>query len=160
MVVEEPAESMTPPGFDEIYEREVAAVTRLAFLVVRDRAAAEELAQEAFLRLYANFDSVTNPPGFLRTVVARLASTRRSRHTMEQERLALVPEPLPIVDGFDIDETWSALGRIAPDRAAVLILRFYEDLDYSQIGEIVDCSAATVRSRVRRGLTDLRKEIS
>jgi RNA polymerase sigma factor (sigma-70 family) len=81
---------------------------------------------------------------------------------MERERIALVADARPIDDGvagFDIDETWEALGRLDPDRAAVLVLRFYEDLSHAEIGQIVGASAATVRSRTRRALHDLRKEL-
>jgi len=60
-------------GFDAVYVAERPAIVRLAFLLVRDQAVAEELAQEAFLRLFAHYATVENPPGFLRTVVVRLA---------------------------------------------------------------------------------------
>jgi RNA polymerase sigma factor (sigma-70 family) len=150
------------PYFEAVYATELGAVTRIAYLVVRSRSVAEELAQEAFLRLYDHFDEVENPAGFLRTVVVRLGTTWRNRHRMEQERLTLVAGNRPVDPGagaFDIDETWEALGRLDPDRAAVLVLRFYEDLSHAEIGAIVGASAATVRSRTRRALQDLRKEL-
>lgn len=150
-------------GFDEVYAAELEAVTRLAYLVVRDRFVAEELAQEAFLRLYHRFADVRNPPGFLRTVVVRLGATWLARRRMETERLALVP-PVDAAnargDAYEVDETWAALGRLKPERAVVLVLRFYEDLSYASIAELVGASAATVRSRTRRALKDLRKELA
>lgn len=157
----------TPAGrgasdeFDAVYAAELPAVTRVAYLVVRDRLVAEELAQEAFIRLYDNFAEVRNPYGFLRTVVVRLSITWRDRRRMERERLTLVAGQRSSAAGAEpvIDETWEALGRIAPDRAAVLVLRFYEDLSFAEIGRIVGASAATVRSRNRRALADLRKEL-
>jgi DNA-directed RNA polymerase specialized sigma24 family protein len=42
----------------------------------------------------------------------------------------------------------------------VLVLRFYEDLDFGRIGELLGCSAATARSRAHRALAELRKELS
>lgn len=121
---------------------------------------AEELVQEAFLRLLGSFDRVDNPAGFLRTATVRLASTWRSRAAMERQRLRLVA---PINPGHGElafpDETWEAMGRLRPERATVLVLRFYEDLSQVEIGRLLGCSAATVRSRVRRGLADLRKEL-
>ena len=148
--------------FDDVYAAELTAITRVAYLVVRDRAVAEELAQEAFIRLYDHFAEVHNPAGFLRTAVVRLGINWRTRHRMERDRLALVPPvaTAPPADAdFSIDETWQALGRLRPDRSAVLVLRFYEDLSYAQIGSIVGATAATVRSRTRRALADLRKEL-
>ena len=162
MLAEVPRSEVVSDDFDAVYRAELVGVTRVAYLVVRSEAVAEELAQEAFLRLYDRFDEVDNPAGFLRTVVVRLGSTWRARNRMEHERLALVAGARPIDSddaGFDIDETWEALGRLDTDRAAVLVLRFYEDLSHAEIGEIVGASAATVRSRTRRALNDLRKEL-
>lgn len=150
--------------FDEVYSSEVLAITRLAFLLVRTQAVAEELAQDAFLRLYERLDEVENPAGFLRTVVVRLASTWLRRHDMEGRRLAVVggrrlAGQRHASDVTEIDETWEALGRLRPERRTVLVLRFYEDLSHQQIGDLLGCPAATVRSRVRRALSDLREEI-
>lgn len=151
-----------PAGFDVVYAAERPAIVRLAFLLVRDQAVAEELAQEAFLRLYTHIDTVENPPGFLRTVVVRLASTWRRRRTMEAQRLTLVAADGRRLrsDEHEPDETWEAIGRLRPERAEVLVLRFYEDLDHREIGRIVGCSAGTARSRLRRALADLKEELS
>ena len=150
-----------PAGFDAVYAAERPAIVRLAFLLVRDQAVAEELAQEAFLRLYAHMDTVDNPPGFLRTVVVRLASTWRTRRAMEAQRLTLVAaDGRRVRDEHEVDETWDAIGRLRPERAEVLVLRFYEDLDHREIGRIVGCSAGTARSRLRRALADLKEELS
>ncbi|HMJ77247.1 MAG TPA: sigma-70 family RNA polymerase sigma factor [Iamia sp.] len=148
-----------PEGFDAVYVAERPAIVRLAFLLVRDRAVAEELAQEAFLRLFAHFATVENPPGFLRTVVVRLASTWRRRRTMEAQRLTLVATDGHRLPG-ELDETWEAIGRLRPERAEVLVLRFYEDLDHREIGRILGCSAGTARSRLRRALADLKQELA
>jgi len=145
--------------FDRVYADQHAAIVRLAYLLVRDQPVAEELAQEAFLRLYTGFATVEHPPGFLRTVVVRLAATARTRRDLEQRRLALVPVPGATLPVEPDDEVWAAIGRLRPERAAVLVLRFYEDLDHREIGRLVGSSTATVRSRVRRALADLRQEL-
>jgi RNA polymerase sigma factor (sigma-70 family) len=59
----------------------------------------------------------------------------------------------------EIDEMWDALGRLRPERRVVLVLRFYEQLRHREIGELLGCPTATVRTRARRGLQDLRKEL-
>jgi RNA polymerase sigma factor (sigma-70 family) len=147
-----------PAGFDAIYRETRDAVIRTAFLVVGSRAVAEEITQEAFLRLYERFDEVRNPGGFLRTVVVRLAISWRRRATAEATRLALVGEPGP-TGSPEIDETWNALAALSPERRAALVLRFYEDLDYAAIAAAMGCRLATARTRVHRGLADLRKEL-
>jgi DNA-directed RNA polymerase specialized sigma24 family protein len=146
-------------AFAAVYAEERLAVTRLAFLVVRAMPVAEELAQEAFVRLYERFGDVPHPPGFLRTVVVRLAIDWLRRHDMEQQRLAVVGAGHPGVGEPELDETWEALGRLRPERRAVLVLRFYEDLSHRQIARLLGCPPATVRSRARRALADLREEM-
>ena len=145
-------------AFAEVYAGEFEAVARLAFLLVRSRAVAEELAQDAFVRLFQRFATVERPNGFLRTTVVRLALTWLERAEMERERLARVGVDRP-VDAPELDETWEALGRLAPERRAVLVLRFYEGLRHGEVAELLGCPTATVRSRTRRALADLRKEL-
>lgn len=146
-------------GFEAVYAEERLAITRLAFLLVRSMPVAEELAQEAFVRLYERFGEVDNPPGFLRTVAVRLGLRWLDRHDMERQRLAVAGASLQHVGEPELDETWEALGRLRPERRAVLVLRFYEDLTHEQVAELLGCSAGTVRSRARRALADLKKEL-
>ncbi len=145
-------------SFERVYEAERDGIRRLAYLLVRSEPVAEELTQEAFLRLYSRFATVENPAGFLRTAVVRLGLTWRSRRDMEQQRLVSVrPELWNEMD--ELDETWEAIGRLRPERAAVLVLRFYEDMTSRDIAHAMGCSPARARSRLRRALMDLRKEL-
>jgi RNA polymerase sigma factor (sigma-70 family) len=145
--------------FEGVYASEFPSIARLAYLLVGSQAVAEELAQDAFLRLFERFDAVDNPPGFLRTVVVRLALTWLSRADMEKARLAAVGVAQPAVEPPEVDEMWQALGRLSPSRRTVLVLRFYEQLRHGEIAALLGCSAATVRSRTRRALEDLRREL-
>jgi len=145
-------------AFERVYTAEFAGVARLAYLLVRSRAVAEELAQDAFLRLYQHFDTVEAPAGFLRTAVVRLALTWLGRADMERDRLSRLGRD-PVVEAPELDETWLALGRLHPDRRVVLVLRFYAQMRSVEIAGVLGCSAATVRSRARRALADLREEL-
>jgi len=151
--------SQVPTAFDAVYERQLDRTVRLAYLLVRSQAVAEELAQEAFLRLYEHFEAVYNPPAFLRTTVVRLAITWQRRHRMEQHRLTVVGADRCTGAEPELDEAWAALGRLTAERRNVLVLRYYADLAYESIGELLGCSAATARSRARRALADLREEL-
>jgi RNA polymerase sigma factor (sigma-70 family) len=143
----------------DVYTAELGAVTRLAALLVGSQAVAEELAQDAFVRLYQRFDEVENPAGFLRTAVVRLCFTWLKRHGTENRLLPLIGVAEP-TDIPAIDETWDALGRLRPERRTVLVLRYYEQLSHDEIAVVLGCRPATVRSRTRRALQDLRKEPS
>ena len=146
-------------SFDDVYTAESRAIVGLAALLVGSQAVAEELAQDAFLRLFERFDDVTYPAGFLRTVVVRLCLTWQKRRTTEQRLVRQVgvdrPTSIP-----EVDETWAALGRLGPDRRIVLVLRYYCQLRHHEIAELLGCPAATVRTRTRRALKDLRKELA
>ena len=50
--------------------------------------------------------------------------------------------------------------RLRPERRTVLVLRFYADMAYDDIARATGCSAGTARSRTRRALADLRKELA
>ena len=161
MVVATP-EHVGGPGrsaFDDVYRAERSAIVRLAALLVGSQAVAEELAHDAFLRLFERFDDVENPPGFLRTVVVRLAVSWQRRHRTELRVVQRVgvdrPTGIP-----EIDETWEVLQRLDPDRRTVLVLRYYERLRHREIADLLGCPVATVRSRTHRALKDLKKELT
>ena len=148
--------------FDEVYREQRPKLVRTAYLIVRSQHVAEELVHDGFLRLHQHFDTVEAPGGFLHTAVVRLCLTWLKRRDMEQDRTQRVPAPSVVNDdggAEDADALWSALADLDPDRRAVLVLRFYEDLPYERIAEILDCPVGTVRSRIHRGLADLRKGI-
>lgn len=147
-------------GFDGVYASEFAGVARLAFLMVGSRAVAEELAQDAFVQLFRRYDTVKNPAAFLRTVVVRVAINWLRRAGMERDRLARATAGIDHpVEAPEIDEMWSALTRLRPERRVVLVLRFYEQMHHGEIAALLGCSPATIRSRTRRALEDLRKEL-
>jgi len=149
--------------FDDVYREQRQKLVRTAYLIVRSRHVAEELVHDGFIQLHQNYDRVENPGGFLYTVVVRLSLTWLKRRTMEIDRVQRFPGSSVTAEAHaseDVDEMWTALARVDPDRRAVLVLRFYEDLSYDQIAEIVECPVGTVRSRLHRGLADLRKELS
>ncbi len=111
-------------SFDDVYAAESRAIVGLAALLVGSQDVAEELAQDAFLRLFEHFDEVTSPAGFLRTVVVRLCLTWHKRRTTEQRLVRQVgvdrPSSIP-----EVDETWAALAaRSGPaGRAGAALLR-------------------------------------
>ena len=140
------ADPVDVTAFDAVYRDSRARVVRTAFLVVGSRAVAEEIAQEAFLRLHEHFDEVENPGGFLHTTTVRLAISWRRRATVEADRLAVVGEPGP-TGSPELDETWGALAALSPERRAAVVLRFYDDLDYAAIAAAMGCRTATARTR-------------
>jgi RNA polymerase sigma factor (sigma-70 family) len=152
------------PAFDAVYRAQRQPLVRVAYLIVRSEAVAEELVHDAFLRLHDNFAEVESPPAFLRTALVRLCLSWLRRATTERDRLdrvaatAVLSDP-PADTDLEGDRLWAAVGRLRPERRAAVILRFHADVGYAAIAEYLGCPEPTARSHVHRGLRDLRKEI-
>ncbi len=58
------------------------------------------------------------------------------------------------------DDLWARLDRLTRAQRAVLVLRYYEDLDDRQIAEVLRCAASTVRVHAARGLARLRTDLA
>jgi RNA polymerase sigma factor (sigma-70 family) len=155
--VAEPALVMRA-SFEEVYRSLRPSLIRVAFLIVGSSGEAEELVQEAFVHLHRRFETVDTPDAYVRVVLVRSCVRSNQRRAMESERLARV-SALDRSPEYEVDEMWLALQRLSPQRRAVLVLRFYEDLPHAEIARLVGCPVATVRTRVRRALADLRKEL-
>jgi RNA polymerase sigma factor (sigma-70 family) len=153
-----PPSAVNERSFDDVYRSARPGLMRLAFLIVGSGAVAEELVQEAFLRLHQRFAAVDNPDAYLRVVVVRLCTDANRRRAVELDQLARMSEP-PVTAPHAIDEVWDAIQRLSWERRAVLVLRYYEDLPHGDIARILGCPVVTVRTRVRRALADLRKEL-
>ena len=145
-------------SFDEFYRESRPGLIRVAYLIVGSEPVAEELVQEAFLRLHQRFAEVDNPGGYLRVALVRLCVKTNRRRTAERELLERSADRVAPAD-HEIDEMWAAVQRLRPERRAVLVLRYYEDLPHEEIARIVGCPVVTVRTRVRRALAELRKEL-
>lgn len=145
-----------------VYRREHAPMVRLAHLLVRDRGVAEELVQDAFLRLHARLDQVDDAGAYLRTTVVNLCRGHgRRQETARRHDPALAggdrvePPPLPP----ELDEVWQALERLPTRRRDALVLRYYADLPTEEVARLLDARPSTARSLIRRGLASLKKEL-
>jgi RNA polymerase sigma-70 factor (sigma-E family) len=149
----------TAPSFDVLYRGSNAGMVRLAWLLVGSRAVAEEVVHDAFLAVHQRWTSIDNPGGYLRRSVVNGCLRWRRRAASERASFARVGEPPPTGDP-DVDSMWDAVQRLAPERRAVVVLRYWADLPHGEIAEILDCPVGTVRTRLHRALAELRKEIA
>lgn len=142
-------------------------VYSLAWHFLRDRALAEELAQEVFLELHRHLDSIQSPEHlvfWLRKVASRrcIDQTRR-RAFWPKFRLDEVPEPVAKTGQSDplLSRTLAKLVASLPEKArAVVILRYQEDLDPSDIAQVLEMPVATVKSHLQRSLEMLRGKLA
>jgi RNA polymerase sigma-70 factor (ECF subfamily) len=134
---------------------------RAAQLVTRDAAAAEDIAQEAFLAAVRNLDRFDRrrpfAPWLHRIVVNRAIDWTRARKLRAEVELGdyVATPPAPELDG-------STLGRIddlPPEHRAVVVLRYVLDYTPGEIAELLDLPRGTVNSRLRRGLDRMKDEL-
>ena len=150
----------------ELYERHVVEAVRLAYLLTGDRALAEDLVQDAFVRLAGRFLDVRHPDGFshyLRRTVVNLANSWHRRRKVERaylEREGVRPDaPIAMPDPGERDALWRRLQRLSPKQRAAIVLRFYEDLSEEQTAEAMGVARGTVKSLVSRGLQIMRSQL-
>jgi RNA polymerase sigma-70 factor (sigma-E family) len=152
----------------ELYLRNADASVRLAYLLTGDRAVAEDLVQDAFVRLAGRLVHLRDPDAFdayLRTTIVNLSRSYFRRRRVERlylQRARAAGQESTAAAGHSIedeDEMWNALRVLSQRQRAAIVLRFYEDLPEAQVAEILQCAPGTVKSLVSRGLEKLRTEI-
>jgi RNA polymerase sigma-70 factor (sigma-E family) len=138
---------------------------RLAFLLTGDQALAEDLVQDAFVRLVGRLRHLREPAAFwtyLRRTIVNLATSHFRHGRVERaylERVAAAPSSVANVND-DLDETMHRILLGLPQRQrAAIVLRFYEDLSDAQTAAVLGCSPGTVRSLTSRGMQTLREEL-
>jgi len=157
MTVSPDASSMTSVDFNLIYGRQRSAMVRLARFLTGSLEVAEELVQEAFVKLQFAPTVVQDPEYYLRTIVANLSRGHLRRMRLER---AFRPEVRIVLAAPEIDETWAALCRLPFRQRAVLALRYYDDLSEAEIARVLGCRIGTVKSSHHRAVAALRRELS
>lgn len=151
--------SNTPLAFVELYQDRYAPMVRLAYLLTSDHAAAEELVQDAFVKVHGRWShGIEHPKAYLRTAVVNTCRSWGRRRSRERDhhrrRLEAVPDHELVAD-----EMWDVLQVLPERQRTAIVLRFYEDLDDATIASVLRCRPATVRTLIHRGVAALRQEV-
>jgi RNA polymerase sigma-70 factor, ECF subfamily len=154
------------PAFADALRANQSMVFSIAYHFLRDREAAEELAQDVFLQLYRNFDSLESEAHvtyWLRRVAAnRCVDYARRRKTHAAVALQDVPEPSVKADPGDplLSDRLQRLIATLPEKARItLILRYQEEMMPEEIARTLDMPVRTVKSHLQRALSMLRDKI-
>jgi RNA polymerase sigma-70 factor (ECF subfamily) len=154
------AQGGSTEAVEELFRRHWPAAHRAAWLVVHDAAAAEDIAQEAFvsaLRALDRFDR-RRPlgPWLHRIVVNRAIDWSRARALRPETGADTLPEPAapdaPVEFGSDVV---AALADLGPEHRAVVVLRHLLGYTPGEIAAMLDLPRGTVNSRLRRALDAL-----
>jgi RNA polymerase sigma-70 factor (ECF subfamily) len=151
----------------ELFRREASSLVRLTRLFVDDRNAAEDLVQEAFIRLARSGHRLRDPekaPAYLRSIVLNLARdhNRRGlmslRHHLPQDDQAAVEDEITLRD--DQRRVIDALRELPHRQRDCLVLRYYDDLGIDDIASTLGISRNSVKTHLGRALKTLERELA
>lgn len=152
-------------SFEQLIEPHIAAGYRLAVSMLNDASQAEDVLQEATFRAWraiGQLGSVARLKPWFLTIVAN-----RSRSLRSTRWWSVIPLPHSssvVGTATDVSDAHadliSALYRLTADERAAVFLRFYEDMNSDQIGDVLGISATAARSRIHRALKRLRVELA
>ena len=151
----------TATSYEALFHTQFRSMVRLAAMLGADDA--EDVAQEAFVRLHGRTRTLRDPQaalGYLRTTVVNLTRSRL-RHLSVVRRSP--EEAPPDVASAEHDavrreagrELVAALGRLSARHREALVLRYWLDLSEAEMADAMGVSRGTVKAHVSRGLDAL-----
>jgi RNA polymerase sigma-70 factor (sigma-E family) len=145
--------------FSQFFTSRFDQARRSAFALCGNWSEAEEIAQHAFVKVYAKWPKVRRDTAdaYVRTVMTRIFLDSRRRVRGRERSVA---EPPDVVSHDPVAAERQGLLRalqdVPPRQRAALVLRFVHDLSVEQVAEALGCSPGTVKSQTARGLEKLR----
>ena len=167
------ATAWEPPSWEEIVTQHSARVYRLSYRLTGNPHDAEDLTQEVFVRVFRSLSSYTPGTfeGWLHRITTNLfldQARRKSKFRFDalgDDSETRMPGRFPSPDAefgdrlFD-DDVEAALASLPPDFRAAVVLCDIEGLSYDEIADVLDLKLGTVRSRIHRGRSMLRKSLA
>lgn len=152
--------------FGAFYERERRAMVALAYATSRSRLAAEDIAQEAFMAAFREWERVgrlDNPATWVRRVVInRSVSVIRRRVAAARTLARLMGRvdrvELPAVSA-ETEHLWVAVRLLPKRQRQVVALRYVDQLTLAEIGDVLDCSKESVNTHLRRARATLARRL-
>ena len=163
-------------AFDQLHARYGALAFAVAFRMLKDRFAAEDAVQTAFLAVWRRANSYQDGRGparaWILTIVRNAAtdqrrgsSGRHARHLPLTD--SIVARPAPGGDPFSLvakqlstETVWNAIALLPPAQRAAIELSYFSDLSHREIAERTGVPLGTVKGRVRIGLRKLRESLT
>jgi RNA polymerase sigma-70 factor (ECF subfamily) len=144
-----------------LFRRHWPRAYRAAFLIVQDHAAAEDVAQEAFVAAVRRLDRFDRRRPFapwLNAIVANRAidwvRARAARREIGDSAPEQASPSTPLVSGYS-EEVVAALAALSAEHRAVVVLRYVLEYTPGEIARVLELPRGTVNSRLRRGLDAL-----
>jgi RNA polymerase sigma-70 factor (sigma-E family) len=146
----------------ELYRRHVPEMVRLAYIATGDSAIAEDLAQDAFVRVAGRFSHLRNRDAFgfyLRRTLLNLCKNHFRRRDVERaflQRQSAEQTVERTTETDDNDAVRAALLRLPERQRAAIALRYFEDLSVEETARVLGCGPKAVKSLTARGMERLR----
>lgn len=150
---------MTEDRLGELYRAHGADALRLAYVMTGSREAAEDITQDAFVRVGRKIFGLKDPDherAYLFRTVINLCRSRGRKLGRERAALARM-DPQRHASPKETDETWRRLLALPPRQRAALFFRYYLDQSEASSAEALACSTSALKSLVNRGLNALRE---
>ena len=157
------AQRGSAPALEQLFRHHWPRAHRAAYLVVHDAAAAEDIAQEAFLAAVRALDRFDRRrpfgPWLHRIVVNRAIDWARARELRRELSAEAAPDPAAPqrADAEHAGRLAGSLTELSPEHRAVIVLRYLLEYTPGEIAELLDLPRGTVNSRLRRGLDRLQE---
>ena len=166
-------------SFGVLLDRHRSSVVHFLYRMVQNQAVAEELAQEVFLRVYRS-RSTYEPTAKFTTWLFRIAThlalnfLRDSRKEKLQEHLdddtsdmpaRQVPDQRPTVEHAmlyeaKLEEIRQAVAALPDKQRAAVLMHKYEEMEYTHIAKVLNCSESAVKSLLFRAYETLRVRLA
>ncbi|HIE27510.1 TPA: sigma-70 family RNA polymerase sigma factor [Candidatus Poribacteria bacterium] len=172
-------------AFEQLMHKHQKSVINTIYRFIGNRAEAEELAQEVFLKVYNSAQKYKPKAKFstwLYKIVTNLCLNELRRRRLETVPLDDLAEEIPPLSKGGKRGDFIDAGQIPPDIALeknelvalikkaveslpekqrmALILREYDGLSYKEIAEVMGCSVASVQSRLQRAKATLKEKLA
>jgi RNA polymerase sigma factor (sigma-70 family) len=144
---------------EALFRSSYVAMVRLATFLVGRTDVAEELVQDAFVRVAPKLGAIDAPRAYLRVAVVNACRSWQRKQGRERSAISvLAGDREPVVSERPCELT-DALARLRERQRAAIVLRYWDDLPEGQIAELLGCRPGTVKSLLSRGLDALRQEL-
>jgi RNA polymerase sigma-70 factor (ECF subfamily) len=158
-------------AFRVLVERHMRHAYNIAYGFVQDHDDADDIAQEAFVKVHRSIASFRGDSSFatwLHRIVANLSLTRVKQRKKEQSRRADVEEADTMTEPARTSEQNSehrthierALHELPTLQRAVVLLRHFEGLSTAQVSKVLSCSEPAVKTHLFRGLKKMKERLS
>lgn len=152
-------------AFSELVAARSQALYGAAYVLVGDHQLAQDLLQEALVKVYVAWPRLrdqSKAEAYVRRTIVTTAISWRRRRSFHERPVDRVPDTGTGDDTERLasaDALWEHLRNLPTRQRAALFLRYHEDLSEAETAELMGCSVGTVKRQVFVALTKLRSEV-